>query len=148
VPTTFFLCRFLHSLIEYQFGQFGAKNESIYGSFNTQRLNQSGAAINSTIDNNTPLALGYLFATLAAYNATDPGVNDTGFGNNTNVTSTGSSGGSPNTGLAMSVLKTLGASLLTNLPCTGSSYTQLQGAFLRFSVSSSSLAYVVMQSSV
>jgi hypothetical protein len=109
VPTTFYLCRFLHSLIEYQFGQFGAKNESIYGSFNTQKLNQSGAAINSTIENNTPLAAGYLFATLTAYNATDPG-DDTGFGNNTNVTSTGSSGGSPNTGLAMSVLQTLGSS--------------------------------------
>jgi hypothetical protein len=92
------------TLIEYQFGQFGAMNESIYGSFNAQKLNQSGNVINSTIETNTPLAPGYLFATLTAYNATGPGTNDTDNNTNTNVTSNGNTGGSPNTGLAMIIL--------------------------------------------
>lgn len=142
---SFYLCHFLCSLIEYQFGQFGEKNESIYGSFNSLRLNQSGSIINSTIANNAPLAPGYLFATLTAYNATDPSIKDSSFGNNTNMTSTQSSGGSPNTGLAMLVLQTFGAYLFSmTFLCAGSSYTQSQAAFLRFSASSLSLAYVMM----
>jgi hypothetical protein len=105
------------TLIEYQFGQFGAMNESIYGSFNAQKLNQSGKVINDTIETNAPPQPGYLFATLTAYNATGPGTNDTDGEGNTNVTSNASSGGSPNTGLAMSVARTSVYSLLISYSC-------------------------------
>ncbi|KAF5386110.1 hypothetical protein D9615_002250 [Tricholomella constricta] len=58
------------SLIEYQFGQFGPMNESIYGVYDSKRLNDSAAMMNTTLQVGTPPAPGYLFAILQAYNAT------------------------------------------------------------------------------
>ncbi|TRM69963.1 hypothetical protein BD626DRAFT_475878 [Schizophyllum amplum] len=85
-------------LIEYQFGQSGA-NETLYGWYNSQRLNDSFDIINSSIGSNTPMAPGYLFATLQAYNATD---NTTTSGTNSNNDKSDS--GNKNTTLAMIIL--------------------------------------------
>lgn len=90
---------FLRSLIEYQFGQFGATNESIYGSFDARKLNQSAAAINKSLATDNPVSPGYIYATLTAYNATGTDSNTTTSG--TSQSTSGDSGGSTNTGLAM-----------------------------------------------
>ncbi|KAG6831745.1 hypothetical protein H0H92_007897 [Tricholoma furcatifolium] len=58
------------SLIQYQFGQFGLANESIYGVYDSQRLNDSASMMNTTLQNGTPPVPGYLFAILQAYNST------------------------------------------------------------------------------
>jgi len=93
------------NLIEYQFGQFGAVNESIYGSFNAHKLNQSGAAINKSLATNNPASPGYIYATLTAYNATGTSNNNTSSeGNNNDSSTSGDSGDSTNTGLAMIIL--------------------------------------------
>lgn len=89
-------------LIESQFGRFSATNESIYEYYNSKQLNDSATIINDTIRLGYPVAPGYLFATLQAYNATlDPGdpvgnTRDTG-GSDSNR------GKSTNTALAMFV---------------------------------------------
>ncbi|KAF8868934.1 hypothetical protein CPB85DRAFT_1242210 [Mucidula mucida] len=90
-------------LIEYQFGQIGTGNDSIGGTYDSQRLNDSAAIMNETIQNSYAPEPGFLFATLWAYNAT---------GASNDSTTTGSGGGtgdngqkgSSNTALAMIVL--------------------------------------------
>ncbi|KAG6911146.1 hypothetical protein DXG01_003886 [Tephrocybe rancida] len=57
------------SLIQYQFGQFGRPNESLYV-YDSQRLNDSAAVMNTTMQEGTPPVPGYLFAILQAYNST------------------------------------------------------------------------------
>ncbi len=87
-------------LIEYQFGQIGTGNDSIGGTYDSQRLNDSAAIMNETIQNSYAPEPGFLFATLWAYNAT---------GASNDSTTTGSGGGtgdngqkgSSNTALAM-----------------------------------------------
>ncbi|KAG6869114.1 hypothetical protein C0993_001679 [Termitomyces sp. T159_Od127] len=68
------------SLIQYQFGQFGPTNESLYSVYDSQRLNDSAGMINATLQAGTPPAPGYLFAILQAYNSTvkldDPSMTD------------------------------------------------------------------------
>ncbi|KAL1703234.1 hypothetical protein EV121DRAFT_208432 [Schizophyllum commune] len=85
-------------LIEYQFGQSGA-NETLYGSYDSQRLNDSFSVINNSVATGTPMAPGYLFATLQAYNATDNTTSSGGGSNNENHSS-----GNKNTTLAMIIL--------------------------------------------
>ncbi|KAG6865367.1 hypothetical protein C0991_003144 [Blastosporella zonata] len=58
------------SLIQYQFGQFGPTNESLYGVYDSQRLNDTASVMNTTLQDGTPPAPGYLFAILQAYNST------------------------------------------------------------------------------
>jgi hypothetical protein len=94
---------FLPSLIEYQFGQFGTVNETIYGSFNAQRLNQSATTINDSLVANNPLSPGYIYATLTAYNATATSNTTNGSPGASSQSSDKGGGGSPNTSLAMSV---------------------------------------------
>ncbi|KAF8893303.1 hypothetical protein BD779DRAFT_949571 [Infundibulicybe gibba] len=90
-------------LIEYQFGQFGSLNESIYGAYDSKRLNDSGSIINSSIVNGYPVAPGYLYGVFRAYNATLETTNATGVGDNGN-SSNPTKSGSPNTALAMIIL--------------------------------------------
>ncbi|KAL1748858.1 hypothetical protein HDZ31DRAFT_28907, partial [Schizophyllum fasciatum] len=85
-------------LIEYQFGQSGA-NETLYGSYDSQRLNDSFSVINESVSSGTPMAPGYLFATLQAYNATDNTTSSGGGSNNDHHSS-----GNKNTTLAMIIL--------------------------------------------
>ena len=80
--------------------QFVAINISIYGEYNATTLNASQPAINETLAAGYPTASGYLWATLAAYNATAPlGINGSGSGNQNPPTATGA--GSSKTTLAM-----------------------------------------------
>ncbi|KAF8070467.1 hypothetical protein FPV67DRAFT_1413367 [Lyophyllum atratum] len=58
------------TLIEYQFGQFGPVNESFYGVYDSKRLNDSAAMMDTTLQVGTPPEPGYLFAILQAYNST------------------------------------------------------------------------------
>ncbi|KAG6873435.1 hypothetical protein C0995_015524 [Termitomyces sp. Mi166 len=58
------------SLIQYQFGQFGPTNETLYGVYDSQRLNDSASMMNTTLQAGTPPTPGYLFAILQAYNST------------------------------------------------------------------------------
>ncbi|KAF7964967.1 hypothetical protein HWV62_1302 [Athelia sp. TMB] len=60
------------NLIQYQFGQFGTKNESIYGSFDAAKLNESASIVNQSFTKHQPAAPGYIYATLTAFDATDP----------------------------------------------------------------------------
>jgi hypothetical protein len=81
--------------------QFEAVNISVYGEFNVSTLNSSQAAINETLVAGYPTAPGYLWATLAAYNATGPlGVNGSGSGNQSGPSQSGAVGTSKTT-LAM-----------------------------------------------
>ncbi|KAI0266996.1 hypothetical protein BC834DRAFT_842719 [Gloeopeniophorella convolvens] len=83
-------------------GQFEAVNVSTYGFYNPALLNASQSAINDTLQAGYPTAPGYMWATLAAYNATAPlNVNgvDASDGNQNN----GGSGSSKTT-LAMVIL--------------------------------------------
>ncbi|KAG5648465.1 hypothetical protein DXG03_003076 [Asterophora parasitica] len=89
------------SLIEYQFGQFGPTNESIYGVYNSQRLNDSAAMMNTTLQVGTPQAPGYLFAILQAYNAT--GEIDDPSGGNGSTNTPGPAHKKQNTALAMAI---------------------------------------------
>ncbi|KAH8996429.1 hypothetical protein EDB86DRAFT_3064367 [Lactarius hatsudake] len=83
-------------------GQLEVINTNVYGEFNPATLNASQAAINDTLAAGYPTAPGYLWATLAAYNATAPsGINNSA----SNVQSTQSGGtGSSKTTLAMIIL--------------------------------------------
>ncbi|GLB37429.1 putative RING-like zinc finger [Lyophyllum shimeji] len=89
------------TLIEYQFGQFGPVNESLYGVYDSKRLNDSAATMNTTLRVGTPPAPGYLFAILQAYNAS--GQVDSPSGNTASTGGTASSK-KQNTALAMIVL--------------------------------------------
>jgi hypothetical protein len=81
--------------------QFAAINISVYGDFNVSTLNASQPAINDTLTAGYPTAPGYMWATLAAYNATGTlGINATGNGNQSSPASTGGAGTSRTT-LAM-----------------------------------------------
>jgi hypothetical protein len=80
--------------------QFAAINISVYGEFNVSTLNASQSAINETLATGYPTALGYMWATLAAYNATgSPDINTPG-GSQSNPAQTGGVGTSRTT-LAM-----------------------------------------------
>lgn len=84
--------------------QFAAINISVYGEFNVSTLNASQPAINDTLAAGYPTAPGYMWATLAAYNATAPlGINISGSGNQSNSGATGG-GGTSKTTLAMVIL--------------------------------------------
>ncbi|EGO25282.1 hypothetical protein SERLADRAFT_465174 [Serpula lacrymans var. lacrymans S7.9] len=95
-------------VIEYQFGQSGLANETLYEYYDAKRLNESANTVNETIQKNNPVAPGYLFATLQAYNATSASVgsnNASGDSNNSSApTTTGSGGSRRETGLAMIIL--------------------------------------------
>ncbi|KAI9442778.1 hypothetical protein BJY52DRAFT_1194756 [Lactarius psammicola] len=85
--------------------QLDTVNTSVYGDYNPATLNASQAAINDTLAAGYPTAPGYLWATLAAYNATAPlGINNSG--SDTQGTQTGGGGGtgSSKTTLAMIIL--------------------------------------------
>ncbi|KAG5342675.1 hypothetical protein C0989_010643 [Termitomyces sp. Mn162] len=87
------------SIIQYQFGQSGPINETLYGVYDSQRLNDSASMMNTTLRDGTPPAPGYLFAILQAYNSTvqlnDPSTT------NGSVDSTSAGGKKQNTNLAM-----------------------------------------------
>jgi hypothetical protein len=81
--------------------QFAAINISVYGEFNVSTLNASQPAINQTIAAGYPTAPGYMWATLAAYNATGSlGINASGSGNQSSPAQNGGAGTSRTT-LAM-----------------------------------------------
>jgi hypothetical protein len=81
--------------------QFAAINISVYGEFNVTTLNASQSAINQTLTTGYPTALGYMWATLAASNATAPlDINTPGAGNQSSTAQTGGAGTSRTT-LAM-----------------------------------------------
>ena len=61
----------LYRLIE---NRFSLINQSIYGDFDPLLLNETFSTINNTITNDTSIGPGYMFATLRAYNATQPAV--------------------------------------------------------------------------
>ncbi|KAG5724193.1 E3 ubiquitin-protein ligase RNF13 [Termitomyces sp. T112] len=90
------------SIIQYQFGQSGPINETLYGVYDSQRLNDSASMMNTTLRDGTPPAPGYLFAILQAYNSTvqlnDPSTT------NGSVDSTSAGGKKQNTNLAMIIL--------------------------------------------
>ncbi|KAH9032435.1 hypothetical protein EDB85DRAFT_2145555 [Lactarius pseudohatsudake] len=84
-------------------GQLEVINTSVYGEYNPATLNASQAAINDTLAAGYPTAPGYLWATLAAYNATAPsGFNNSP--NNSQSTQSGGGTGSSKTTLAMIIL--------------------------------------------
>ena len=89
-------------LIEYQFGQLGPENASLY-EYNSQQLNGSATVIEKSVAVGYPVSAGFLYAVLQAYNAsgsaTSPGNNGGNVGASNN-----SGSGSPNTALAMYVL--------------------------------------------
>lgn len=81
--------------------QFAAINISVYGNFNASTLNASQSAVNQTLTAGYPTAQGYMWATLAAFNATGSlDVNSPGVGNQSSPAQTGSAGTSRTT-LAM-----------------------------------------------
>ncbi|KAG2129824.1 uncharacterized protein EDB93DRAFT_1181563 [Suillus bovinus] len=90
--------------IQYEFGQGGGTNLSIYGNFDAATLNASEASINQSINSGYATVPGYLLATLQAWNAT--GTNSTGTSGNNN----GSTGSTTNqdskkgTGFTMIIL--------------------------------------------
>jgi hypothetical protein len=86
-------------MIEYEFGQIGTTNLSIYGDFNATTLNESESNINQSIASGYPVAPGYLVATLQAWNAT--GTDSTGSSNNGSTSSSGDQSSNKQTGLAM-----------------------------------------------
>ena len=61
----------LYRLVE---NRFSLINQSIYGDFDPLLLNETFSTINNTITNDTSIGPGYMFATLRAYNATQPAV--------------------------------------------------------------------------
>ncbi|KAG1777716.1 hypothetical protein EV702DRAFT_1222499 [Suillus placidus] len=90
--------------IQYEFGQGGPTNLTLYGNFDATTLNASGTTINQSIMSGYPTAPGYLLATLQAWNAT--GINSTGTSGNNNgpTSSTTDQGSNKQTGLAMIIL--------------------------------------------
>ncbi|KAH9032202.1 hypothetical protein EDB84DRAFT_1588483 [Lactarius hengduanensis] len=84
-------------------GQLEVINTNVYGEYNPATLNASQAAINDTLAAGYPTAPGYLWATLAAYNATAPlGINNSP--SNSQSTQNGGGTGSSKTTLAMIIL--------------------------------------------
>ncbi|KAH8993499.1 hypothetical protein EDB92DRAFT_1944631 [Lactarius akahatsu] len=84
-------------------GQLEVINTNVYGEYNPATLNASQAAINDTLAAGYPTAPGYLWATLAAYNATAPlGINNSA--SNAQSTQNGGGTGSSKTTLAMIIL--------------------------------------------
>jgi hypothetical protein len=82
--------------------QFEAINVSVYGEYNPATLNASQYAINQTIAAGYPTASGYLWATLASYNATGPlGINGSGNQGSGPLTVGSNGTGSSRTTLAM-----------------------------------------------
>lgn len=88
-------------MIEYQFGQFGLKNESIYGNFNASKLNESVAIVNETFKTGHPQKPGYIFATLTAYNATLPDGDGDDDGDGNSSATSNNSGSAKGTSVAM-----------------------------------------------
>lgn len=81
--------------------RFGLIDQSLYGNFDAQLLNQSINMINDTINNgNASTGLGYMFATLRAYNATKSTVSPT-------PTAKNGSGRGKKTSMAMCVSRIL-----------------------------------------
>lgn len=81
--------------------QFAAININVYGEFNTTTLNASQSAINQTLAAGYPTAPGYMWATLAADNATASlGINTSAGGDQSSPAQTGGAGTSRTT-LAM-----------------------------------------------
>jgi hypothetical protein len=89
-------------LIEYQFGQPGPNNDSIFEWYDSGQLNKSESVIQSTIQQGTPAPPGFMFAILQAYNATGT-VDDPPNSNSTGANAPPNNGSSPNTALAMCV---------------------------------------------
>jgi hypothetical protein len=89
-------------LIEYQFGQLGPQDTSLY-EYNSQQLNSSATVIQKSIAVDYPVSAGYLYAVLQAYNATSSATTPANNGGNVGA-SNNSSSSSPNTALAMYVL--------------------------------------------
>ncbi|KAH9069797.1 hypothetical protein EDB83DRAFT_2370643 [Lactarius deliciosus] len=84
-------------------GQLEVINTNVYGEYNPATLNASQAAINDTLAAGYPTAPGYLWATLAAYNATAPlGINNSA--SNAQSTQGGGGTGNSKTTLAMIIL--------------------------------------------
>ncbi|KAF8235994.1 hypothetical protein L208DRAFT_1253916 [Tricholoma matsutake] len=92
-------------LIEYQFGQFGPVNESIYAFYDSKLLNDSASIVNQSIQLGYPAAPGYLYAILQAYNSTVQLSNTTtNNGTNSSSSTTAPNDKSPSTALAMIIL--------------------------------------------
>ncbi len=82
--------------------QLVATNTSVYGVYNPATLNASQAAINDTFAAGYPTAPGYIWATLAAYNATASlGINASADSNQVPQTGSAGGAGNPKTTLAM-----------------------------------------------
>jgi len=90
--------------------QFGAINETEFGHFDANLLNQSAAEIGNTIANGTVLEKGFMVASLVAYNATGDNGTASGGSNNSSPgmgsggstpTNGGTASGRSNTSLAM-----------------------------------------------
>ena len=81
--------------------QFADININVYGEFNVTTLNASQSVINQRLAAGYPTAPGYMWATLAAENATGPlGINTSAGGNLSTPAQTGGAGTSRTT-LAM-----------------------------------------------
>ncbi|KAG1816088.1 uncharacterized protein BJ212DRAFT_1356341 [Suillus subaureus] len=90
--------------IQYEFGQDGPKNLSLYGNFDATTLNASATTISQSIMSGYPTVPGYLLATLQAWNATGTNSTGTSSNNNGSTSSTTNEGGKKETGLAMIIL--------------------------------------------
>jgi len=85
-------------IVEYQFGQLGSANTSL-NAYDSQKLNDTGAAINNSISVGYPVAPGFLYTVLQASNATAGTSTPAGSTNGssagpTNVSSVGPTNGS------------------------------------------------------
>ncbi|OAX39974.1 hypothetical protein K503DRAFT_799194 [Rhizopogon vinicolor AM-OR11-026] len=89
-------------IIDYEFGQVGTTNLSIYGDFNATTLNASETIISRSLALGYPTAPGYLIATLQAWNATV--ADSTGGDNNGSTSSSANQDSTTQTGLAMIIL--------------------------------------------
>ncbi|CAA7261605.1 unnamed protein product [Cyclocybe aegerita] len=89
-------------LIEYQFGQLGGQNESIYD-YDSQQLNDSREDVMRSTSQNYAVSSGYLLAILQAYNSTGGSSDPVTTGTSSAPAEPGNSG-SPNTALAMIIL--------------------------------------------
>lgn len=78
--------------------RYGAINVTKYGHFDAKLLNDSAAEVNATISGG-PVAKGFMFASLVAFNATEgSGIPNSG---TTNTNNTQKNDNGPNTSLAM-----------------------------------------------
>ncbi|KAJ3516843.1 hypothetical protein NLJ89_g871 [Agrocybe chaxingu] len=89
-------------LIEYQFGQLGGQNESIYD-YESQQLNNSREDVMRSTSQNYAVSSGYLLAILQAYNSTG-GSSDPVMSGTSSAPAEPGNSGSPNTALAMIIL--------------------------------------------